>query len=369
MLIYNIIISAYCLILFYTKVNKNNYFVIINIMALNAALVFLFFIDNIYYFFIFYELTMIPSILLIKFSSPNLRSKVVSIYFILWTQFGSFLVFLSILLLFKINYNFYNYTNQSPSIYNTVIFLLFFFGFGIKIPIWPFHFWLTKTHVEVNTAFSVYLSGLLVKIAIFGLYKFTVMFSFSLNSLPIILSLIGIIDVSIKIQNQVDFKKIVAYCTIFEMNIILLNLFFFSNKIVIYVLLFCVMHTSLSGIFFVLSDLIYKRYNTRCTYSIKGSLDYYFVLSVVLFLSVLLFNGIPFSLKFNLEFILFLKLLNFNFLLLLYFMTIQILFIIFFSKVCYGLIFNSNSKLYNISDLSKFELYIILFNFLPLILL
>ena len=135
MLVYNIIISAYCLILFYTKVNKNNNFVIINIMALNAALVFLFFIDNIYYFFIFYELTMIPSILLIKFSSPNLRSKVVSIYFILWTQFGSFLVFLSILLLFKINYNFYNYNNQSPSIYNTVIFILFFFGFGIKIPI------------------------------------------------------------------------------------------------------------------------------------------------------------------------------------------------------------------------------------------
>jgi NADH-quinone oxidoreductase subunit M len=49
----------------------------------------------------------------------------------------------------------------------TFISLFFFIGFGIKIPVWPFHYWLTKVHVEAPTGFSIFLSGFLVKTAFF----------------------------------------------------------------------------------------------------------------------------------------------------------------------------------------------------------
>lgn len=71
-------------------------------------------------------------------------------------------------------------------------------GLGVKIPIWPFHFWLTKTHVEAPTYFSIYLSGFLVKTAIMG-------FSVSLPYLNtysigigITLFYIGVIDSTLK---------------------------------------------------------------------------------------------------------------------------------------------------------------------------
>jgi NADH-quinone oxidoreductase subunit M len=50
---------------------------------------------------------------------------------------------------------------------NTVLFFLFFVGFGVKIPVWPFYYWLTKVHVEASTGFSIFLSGFLVKTAVF----------------------------------------------------------------------------------------------------------------------------------------------------------------------------------------------------------
>jgi NADH-quinone oxidoreductase subunit M len=48
-----------------------------------------------------------------------------------------------------------------------ILSLLFFVGFGVKIPVWPFHYWLTRVHVEASTGFSIFLSGFLVKAAVF----------------------------------------------------------------------------------------------------------------------------------------------------------------------------------------------------------
>lgn len=77
--------------------------------------------------------------------------------------------------------------------------LVLFLGFGFKIPIWPFHYWLTKTHVEAPGSFSMYLSGFLVKTALFGLYKLYLALNFpSGNILPIVIASVGVIDASLK---------------------------------------------------------------------------------------------------------------------------------------------------------------------------
>ena len=81
-------------------------------------------------------------------------------------------------------------------------FLLYFFlfmGFGFKVPLWPFHYWLTKTHVEAPAGFSMYLSGFLVKSAVYGFYKLTNLLGNDINTtLFSTICIIGIVDSSLK---------------------------------------------------------------------------------------------------------------------------------------------------------------------------
>jgi NADH:ubiquinone oxidoreductase subunit 4 (subunit M) len=171
------------------------------------------------------------------------------------------------------------------------------------------------------------------------------------------LCFLGVLDSAVKLLAQVDIKKVVAYCTIFEMNIILVNFFFFSYYSYLFFLYFSILHTLLSFFFFFLVDCIYKRYNNRCILGVNNLLNFYPNLSFFLIVGVLLFNGIPLTLKFNLELIFFEKLLNFNSVFFLMFILIQIFGIIFFSKIFFSILFFSTVQK-NTVDLGMKEILI-----------
>ena len=102
--------------------------------------------------------------------------------------------------------------------------MLLFLGFGFKIPVWPFHYWLTKTHVEAASGFSIYLSGFLVKSALYGFYKLTNSLGVNVDTTAyILIAMLGIVDASLKMWGQKILKKLVAYGTIQEMNLIYLT--------------------------------------------------------------------------------------------------------------------------------------------------
>ena len=80
---------------------------------------------------------------------------------------------------------------------------------------------MTKTHVEAPSGFSIYLSGFLVKSALFGFYKIMYCIDVELNNALFIAVLVtGVVDASLKMWGQTDLKKLVAYATIQEMNLI-----------------------------------------------------------------------------------------------------------------------------------------------------
>jgi len=136
---------------------------------------------NLIIFFFIYELFLLPSLFLVYYLSPNKRSLIATFYFLIWTQLGSFFVFIYLIILIsKINtWWLINITNIYLSVSTKkLLFLFIFLGFGIKVPIWPFYYWLTKTHVEAPTFFSIYLSGFLVKVALYGFYKLFFFFIF-----------------------------------------------------------------------------------------------------------------------------------------------------------------------------------------------
>lgn len=119
-----------------------------------------------------------------------------------WTQAGSTLVLAVIIYLIKINN--VNYFSQLISLGNYTNYieklkLVLFIGFGFKIPVWPLYYWLTKTHVEATGAFSMYLSGFLVKTALYGFYKFLIVLDWSsTNSLFLIIAITSVIISSLQ---------------------------------------------------------------------------------------------------------------------------------------------------------------------------
>ena len=100
---------------------------------------------------------------------------------------------------------------------------LFFIGFGVKIPVWPFHYWLTRVHVEASTGFSIFLSGFLVKGAVFVCWKVIVGLGLCNTSLVFTsICLFSVLDGVLKLPLQTDIKKQVAFATVFEMGLIYL---------------------------------------------------------------------------------------------------------------------------------------------------
>lgn len=325
-------------------------------------------VSNILLFFMCYELLLIPSFLIVYFVSPSRRAIQASLYFVIWTQLGSLLVLIAISYIISISntYEFsdlkyFNFTNTE----STIIVSLLFLGFGFKAPIWPFHYWLTKTHVEAPSGFSIYLSGFLVKTALYGFYKLnTSIFIDVDSSIFIAICIMGVVDSSLKMWGQTDLKKLVAYGTIQEMNIIYLAFCWGDSCAILGGILFSATHAFLSALMFFLVDCIYRRYHTRSLVEINGILHVTPNLGVAILLMLVFFSGIPGTIKFISEFYIFSGLLEASplscFILML---VANVLGLIGFSKSWLNAVFGmpkKNTK-YLPMDLTFKESYIILY--------
>jgi NADH-quinone oxidoreductase subunit M len=229
-----------------------------------------------------------------------------SLYFLIWTQLGSFLVLICIAYIINVvgGTNFFFLKNfVFTSFESYCLYFLLFLGFGFKIPIWPFHFWLTKTHVEAPAGFSIFLSGFLVKSAVYGFYRLSNVLGNDVNTILFaIFPMLGVIDSSFKMWAQLDLKKLVAYCTVQEMSLLYLAFIWGDNNCFIGGVLLCITHSLLSSLMFFLVDCTQRRYKTRLITELSGILHRTPNLGISLILMVVLYSGLPGSLKFTSEF-------------------------------------------------------------------
>jgi len=251
---------------------------------------------------LFYESLLIPSFLFVYFVSPYRRATQAALYFLIWTQLGSLLVLVAVGFIF--------YTVNSSSLFDVQYFIfsnfeikflycLLFFGFGFKIPIWPFHHWLTKTHVEAPAGFSMFLSGFLVKSAIYGFYKLSNILGGELNTtLFSIFLIIGVIDASFKMWGQTDLKKLIAFGTVQEMNLIFLTFCWGDTNLIWGGIIFSLTHALLSSLLFYTVDCVQRRFHTRSLIEISGILLTMPNLGIIIFLNCVFYSGLPGTLKF-----------------------------------------------------------------------
>ena len=324
------------------------------------------FSTNLLLFFLFYEFLLIPSFLIVYYISPSRRAIQASLYFLIWTQIGSFLVLIMIAYLISIvgsssfsDIKIYNFSyNESFFLY-----LFLFLGFGFKVPLWPFHYWLTKTHVEAPAGFSMYLSGFLVKSAVYGFYKITNLLGNDINTTIFsTICIIGVIDSSLKMWGQTDLKKLVAYGTIQEMNLIFLAFCWGDTNAILGGILFSATHGALSALMFYIVDCLQRRFNSRNVVEISGVLQITPMLGISIITMCVLYAGLPGTLKFTCEFYIFCGLFELTpIITILLFFVANVLGLIGFSKCWFDAVFGMNLKNHKLApfDLNIKELYII----------
>ena len=294
---------------------------------------------------------------------------IVNFLMFFWTQFGALFLIILILSIYVLtgsdSFDNLNKINFNEFEINT-IFVFLLIGFGVKLPIWPFYDWLPKAHVEASTNFSIFLSGVLVKLAFFGFFKFLLFletdYSF-LFLLPYIFY--GIIDSVMKLAYQVDIKKLIAYSTVVEMHWLLICIISGNNMLWYSGFCMLISHAIISTNFFLMVDSITKRFKTRYVFEVSGICFIYPKLFVFILTNCLIFLGFPLSLFFIAELIFF----TFLFDLLPIAAIISLIFIylllgIFFFKIWVLVLFGSvknNIKTLKL-DLDKSE--ILIFSFL-----
>ena len=226
-------------------------------------------------FFLFGEIGLVPMYFLIGIWGGE-RKLYATIKFFLYTVFGSIFMLVGILALYYAHGNITGeYTFDLLRLYEVVypynlqwwVFISFFLGFAIKVPIFPFHTWLPDAHVEAPTAGSVILAGVLLKMGTYAFLRFNLPLlpSASIAFAPIIfvLSVIGIIYGAFLAMAQQDIKKLVAYSSVSHLGFVMAGIFALNQQSIDGGILQMVNHGISTGALFLVVGMIYERRHTR----------------------------------------------------------------------------------------------------------
>ena len=270
---------------------------------------FLFFTDSLIIFFFAYEMLLVPSFFILYKFAKTRRCIEAAYLMFFWTQFGALFLIFGFLYLFFIvgNSNFLNVSNYFFSTFEVnFLFICFLIGFGVKLPIWPFYGWLPKAHVEASTNFSIFLSGVLVKFAFFGLLKCLLTIELEPTFIYVYPFLVlGIVDTVFKIFYQIDLKKLVAYSTVVEMHWLTICIISGQSNLMLASFAMLISHALISTNSFLLVDAVSRRFKTRLITEING-LNYLCPkLFLLVLLNILIFLGFPGSIFFVSEILFF----------------------------------------------------------------
>lgn len=252
--------------------------------VLQTAVLGVFCARDMFLFFMFWELELIPMYFLIG-QWGDKKAKASAMKFVLYTFLGSLFMLLGILLLHF--YNFATYGEMTadfsqisvsapefPMFMQVVISILLLIGFAVKMPIVPLHTWLPDAHTDAPTPVSMILAAILLKMGAFGIIRFNMQLlpeAFKLIA-PVLLifALVNIIYTALIAYAQTDLKKIVAYSSISSMGLVLLGLCSLDSIGLSGAVFQMVAHGVISAGLFMLVGVIYVRTKTRDIIELGG---------------------------------------------------------------------------------------------------
>jgi NADH-quinone oxidoreductase subunit M len=246
-----------------------------NLLWVLAGITGVFLTVDLFLFYFFWEVMLIPMFLLINIWGHENR-KYAAYKFFIFTQASGLLMFLSILGLYFVHgtstgiftFDYFELvgTKLSPEV-GRLLMLGFLAAFIVKLPVVPFHSWLPDAHAQAPTAGSVILAGLLLKTGAYGLLRFVIPLfpdaAHEIAPLAMLFGVVGILYGAVLAFSQTDFKRLVAYTSVSHMGFVMLGAFAFNAVATQGVVMQMITHGISTGALFILAGAVYQRIHTR----------------------------------------------------------------------------------------------------------
>lgn len=248
-----LIIILFPLIYWIAKIESNTMNFTLLFFILFILLVISFLLISLLLFFIFYECLIILLFFILFLFLPSFYRIRTTFIFFIFTIFGTISFILSLIIFILSKW--------------WISSLMILIPFCVKIPCFPFYYWLPEVHCEANSSISLLLAGLLLKLGIFGIIKFILSSFFLslrfLSSFVLSISLIGIILASCSMFRYYDLKKMIAFSSIIHLNLAFCSLMCINACSIIASIISSISHSFSSSSLFMYAGVLINKVYTR----------------------------------------------------------------------------------------------------------
>nr|YP_010350051.1 NADH dehydrogenase subunit 4 [Metoecus javanus]UOI84449.1 NADH dehydrogenase subunit 4 [Metoecus javanus] len=263
-------------------------FFLVSILMLLISLILTFCSMNLFMFYLFFEVSLIPTLILIMGWGYQPERLQAGIYLLFYTIVASLPMMLAIFYCNNVNksldYSLLNFKFMDLYLYFCMILV-----FLVKMPMFFIHLWLPKAHVEAPVAGSMILAGIMLKLGGYGLIRFVMMFEWlglKVNMMFISISLVGGVIISLICIRQYDMKSLIAYSSVAHMGLALGGIMTLNYWGLSGAFMMMVAHGLCSSGLFCLANMNYERLNSRSLYLNKGLINIMPMLSLWWFLLI-----------------------------------------------------------------------------------
>jgi NADH-quinone oxidoreductase subunit M len=275
MLVLTFFLGMLAVLISWREIQEKTGFFHFNLLWALAGITGVFLTMDLFLFYFFWEVMLIPMYFLIGIWGHENR-RYAAYKFFIFTQASGLMMFLAILGLYFVHgRSSGTYTFDYMELLGTEftletgqwLMLGFLAAFVVKLPVVPFHSWLPDAHSEAPTAGSVILAGLLLKTGAYGLLRFVVPLfpdaAHAIAPFAMFLGVVGILYGAILAFSQTDFKRLVAYTSVSHMGFVMLGVFAFNELAIQGVVMQMITHGISTGALFILAGFVYERIHNR----------------------------------------------------------------------------------------------------------
>nr|QNT26903.1 NADH dehydrogenase subunit 4 [Trigonopterus ancora] len=229
---------------------------------------------NLFIFYLFFEISLIPTLLLIIGWGVQPERISAGVYLLFYTLLFSLPMMLALFYLYKVFFTLEFYFFLPVN--SVVLYLCMNFVFFVKMPMFFIHLWLPKAHVEAPISGSMILAGVMLKMGGYGLMRVMKIFlqvGMKINIYFMVISLMGGVIVSLMCLRQSDMKMLIAYSSVSHMGLVLGGILTLNSMGYWGGLVLMLAHGLCSSGLFCLANLLYERTHSRSIYLNKGFIN------------------------------------------------------------------------------------------------